>query len=53
MIDQGSADQFLKDQLKPDLLLQAAEEKNFPIMYNLRKVMTTVTSLFPVSLKTT
>ena len=36
-IDQGSADQFLKDQLKPELLLQAAEEKNFPVIYNLRE----------------
>ena len=36
-IDQGSADQFLKDQLKPELLLQATEEKNFPIVYNLRE----------------
>ena len=37
MIEQGSADQFLKDQLKPELLLQAAEEKNFPVIYNLRE----------------
>ena len=37
LIDQGSADQFLKDQLKPELLLQAAEEKNFPVTYNLRE----------------
>ena len=37
LIDQGSADQFLKDQLKPELLLRAAEEKNFPVTYNLRE----------------
>ena len=37
MIEQGSADQFLKDQLKPELLLQAAEERNFPVIYNLRE----------------
>ena len=37
MIDQGSADQFLEDQLKPELLLQAAEKKNYPVIYNLRE----------------
>ena len=36
MIDQGSKDQFLKDQLKPELLLRAAEDRNFPLTYNLR-----------------
>ena len=37
MIDQGSKDQFLKDQLKPELLLRAAEDRNFPLTYNLRE----------------
>ena len=37
MIDQGSKDQFLKDQLKPELLLRAAKDKDYPLIYNLRE----------------
>ena len=37
MIEQGSKDQFLKDQLKPELLLQVAKDKKFPLIYNLRE----------------
>ena len=37
MIEQGSKDQFLTDQLKPELLLQAAKDKKFPLIYNLRE----------------
>ena len=36
MIDQGSQDQFLKEQLKPELLLRVADEKKYPLIYNLR-----------------
>ena len=37
MIDQGSQDQFLKEQLKPELLLKVADEKRYPLIYNLRE----------------
>ena len=37
MIEQGSKDQFLKDQLKPELLLRVAKDKKFPLIYNLRE----------------
>ena len=37
MIDQGSQDQFLKEQLKPELLLRVADEKKYPLIYNLRE----------------
>ncbi len=37
MIDQGSNDEFLKEQLKPELLLQVAEDKHIPLIYNLRE----------------
>ena len=37
MIDQGSKDQFLKDQLKPELLLRVAKDKDYPLIYNLRE----------------
>ena len=37
MIDQGSQDQFLKEQLKPELLLRVADEKRYPLIYNLRE----------------
>ncbi|MBL4681568.1 MAG: S-formylglutathione hydrolase [Pseudomonadales bacterium] len=36
LIDQGSADDFLKDQLKPELLLAACQEAGYPVQYNLR-----------------
>jgi len=36
LIDQGSADDFLKDQLKPELLLTACQEAGYPVQYNLR-----------------
>ena len=37
LIEQGSQDQFLKNQLKPELLLRVAADKNFPLIYNLRE----------------
>lgn len=36
LIDQGSADDFLKDQLNPDLLLSACQDVGYPVQYNLR-----------------
>ncbi|MEQ8953171.1 MAG: S-formylglutathione hydrolase, partial [Gammaproteobacteria bacterium] len=36
LVDQGSADQFLVDQLKPELLVQACADANFPLSYNVR-----------------
>lgn len=37
LIDQGSADQFLHAQLKPELLLAAAEQNGYPITYRLQE----------------
>jgi S-formylglutathione hydrolase len=31
MVDQGSDDEFLKEQLKPELLQQVCEENNHPL----------------------
>lgn len=36
-IDQGSADQFLNDQLKPDIFIAAAKVANYNIDYQLRE----------------
>jgi len=37
LIDQGSADPFLEEQLKPNLLLDVAREKGYPLTYNNRQ----------------
>ncbi|PCH59714.1 MAG: S-formylglutathione hydrolase [SAR86 cluster bacterium] len=37
LIDQGSEDQFLESQLKPQLFLEAAKQVNYPVEYNLRQ----------------
>lgn len=37
LIDQGTKDQFLKEQLKPELLIQACTEKAYPITLNMRE----------------
>ena len=37
LIDQGSADPFLEEQLKPNLLLDVAGEKGYPLTYNNRQ----------------
>lgn len=37
LIDQGSADQFLAEQLKPELFIAAAEESAYPISYRLQE----------------
>ena len=36
LVDQGSADGFLTEQLKPETLIQAAEENNYPLQLNMR-----------------
>lgn len=36
LIDQGSADEFLVEQLKPELLIAAARENAYPITYRLQ-----------------
>lgn len=36
MVDQGSGDDFLQEQLKPELLLEACTKAGYPIRYNLR-----------------
>lgn len=36
LIDQGQADSFLKDQLKPELLASICREKNYPFILNMR-----------------
>jgi len=36
LIDQGSDDEFLTEQLKPDLLVQAANHIGYPLSYNQR-----------------
>ena len=36
LIDQGSADQFLEEQLKPSLFIEACGASNFPVDYNWR-----------------
>ncbi len=36
LVDQGGADQFLAEQLKPELLLQAASDLSYPLQYHLR-----------------
>lgn len=36
LIDQGSADQFLEEQLKPALFIEACSEAGFPVNYNWR-----------------
>ena len=33
LIDQGSADEFLEKQLKPDLFLAACEEADYPVQF--------------------
>lgn len=37
LIDQGTADNFLEEQLKPELLEQAAQRVNYPIQLNRRE----------------
>jgi S-formylglutathione hydrolase len=37
LIDQGSTDEFLAEQLKPELLLAAAEQHGYPITYRLQQ----------------
>lgn len=37
LVDQGSADEFLEEQLRPELLVEAAEEKGYPLSYHLRE----------------
>lgn len=37
LIDQGSADDFLEEQLKPELLVGAAEQANYPLTYRLQE----------------
>ena len=34
LIDQGTADEFLESQLKPELLIAAAEKSGYPIQFN-------------------
>lgn len=36
-IDQGSADNFLEEQLKPELLIAACEQRQIPLQYSLRE----------------
>ena len=36
LIDQGSADQFLEEQLKPSLLMEACRQTGYPLRYNIR-----------------
>ena len=36
LIDQGEADGFLQEQLRPDLLLRAASDCDYPIQYRSR-----------------
>ena len=36
LIDQGASDQFLEEQLKPALFIEACNKANYPVMYNLR-----------------
>ena len=36
-VDQGDADDFLKEQLKPELLAQAAAQANFPLDLRMQK----------------
>ena len=37
LIDQGSADNFLIEQLKPEVLLAVAKKKHYPLTFNLRE----------------
>ncbi|MGI9284410.1 MAG: S-formylglutathione hydrolase [Pseudomonadales bacterium] len=37
LIDQGSADDFLVEQLKPELLVEAAEKNDYPLTYRLQE----------------
>lgn len=37
LIDQGSEDTFLQEQLKPELLLNACKDQNYPITLNMRE----------------
>ena len=37
LVDQGTDDAFLKEQLKPELLAQACQAKDYPISLNLRE----------------
>ncbi|MDG2140211.1 MAG: S-formylglutathione hydrolase [Gammaproteobacteria bacterium] len=36
LVDQGSSDEFIDEQLKPNLLLKAARERNYPLTFNSR-----------------
>ncbi|MEH6606354.1 MAG: S-formylglutathione hydrolase [Pseudomonadales bacterium] len=36
LVDQGSADQFLQEQLKPELLIAACEKAGYPLQYRLQ-----------------
>ncbi|MFT7207834.1 MAG: S-formylglutathione hydrolase, partial [Pseudohongiellaceae bacterium] len=33
LVDQGTADEFLDNQLKPELLLEAAEKAGYPLQF--------------------
>ena len=37
LIDQGDADEFLVEQLKPDNLVSVARDKNLPFEYRLQR----------------
>ncbi|MEB3754547.1 S-formylglutathione hydrolase [Acinetobacter sp. MD2(2019)] len=37
LVDQGTEDTFLAEQLKPELLAKACQEKNYPITLNMRE----------------
>ncbi len=37
LIDQGTADEFLENQLRPELLLAAAEKAGYPVQFNIRE----------------
>ena len=36
LIDQGDADEFLAEQLKPERLIDACESANYPVQFNMR-----------------
>jgi S-formylglutathione hydrolase len=37
LVDQGTADEFLENQLKPELLLEAAEKAGYPLQFIVRE----------------
>ena len=36
LVDQGSEDSFLKEQLKPEILADVCREKDYPVTLNMR-----------------